>query len=244
MWIFISAALILFLLGFAVHRLGWHFLISGYNTMKREDKARVNIKAVARLIGFMCYGLAGIFLLIAAVHGLGFGLDIPIEPFFGLMLILIVVTLWRAQKYDGNIYDEDGNIRPGGKKKLIPVIVVLGLLVTIVPGLWLWFSQPTEVTLTDSSLVIEGSYGETVPYDEIKAVTLTYEPSLARRTNGAATGSRLTGHFRTTEGEDVLVFIDRDIDVVIRIDWSGKSIYVNVESHEATEALYEEVRLK
>ena len=74
--------------------------------------------------------------------------------------------------------------------------------------------------------------------------SLTYEPSLARRTNGAAVGSRLTGHFRTTNGEDVLVFVDRDIDVVIRIDWSGKPIYVNVESHEATEALYEEVRQK
>ncbi|WP_214756228.1 MULTISPECIES: DUF3784 domain-containing protein [unclassified Exiguobacterium] len=244
MWIYLSAGLILFALGFAVHRLGWHFLISGYNTMKREDKARVNIKAVARLIGFMCYGMAVIFLLIAAIHGLGFGLDIPVEPFFGLMLILIVVTLWRAQKYDGNIYDEDGNIRPGGKKKLIPVVVVLGLLVTIVPGLWLWFSQPTEVTLTDSALVIEGSYGETVPYDEIETVTLTYRPSLDRRTNGAAVGSRLIGHFRTTDGEDVLVYLDQDIEAAVRIDWSGKPIYVNVESNEATEELYGEVRLK
>ncbi|UTT43584.1 DUF3784 domain-containing protein [Exiguobacterium aurantiacum] len=244
MWGFIIAALILYLLGFAVHRLGWHFLISGYNTMKREDKARVNIKAVARLLGFMCYGIATIFLLIAAIHGLGFGLDIPVEPFFILMLVLVVVTLWRAQKYDGNIYDEDGNIRPGGKKRLIPLVVVLTFLVTFVPGLWFWFSQPTEVTLTDSALVIEGVYGETVPYDEIETVTLTYRPSLDRRTNGAAVGSRLTGHFRTTGGEDVLVFLDRDIEATVRIDWSGKPIYVNVESNEATEALYEEVRLK
>lgn len=244
MWGFSIAALILFFLGFAVHRLGWHFLISGYNTMKREDKARVNIKAVARLIGLMCYGLATIFLLIAAIHGLGFGLDIPVEPFFVLMLALIVVTLWRAQKYDGNIYDKDGHLRPGGKKKLVPVVVVLILLVTLVPGLWLWFSQPTEVTFTDTALVIEGSYGETVPYEEIEAVTLAYRPSLDRRTNGAAVGSRLTGHFRTTGGEDVLVFLDRDIEAAVRIDWSGKPIYVSVESNEATEALYREVRLK
>lgn len=244
MWVFLIIACVLFLLGFAVHRLGWHFLISGYNTMKREDKKRVNIKAVARLIGYMCYGMAGIFLVVAAIYGLGFDVDIPVEPFFVLMLVLIVATLWRAQKYDGNIYDEDGNIRPGAKKKLIPVFVVIGLLLTVVPGLWLWFSQPTEVTLTDKALVIEGSYGETVPYDEMEAVTLTYEPSLARRTNGAATGSRLTGHFRTTSGEDVLVFLDQDVDVAIRIDWSGKPIYVNTETHEATEALYEKIRMK
>lgn len=242
MWGLVIAALILFLLGFAVHRLGWHFLISGYNTMKREDKARVNIKAVARLIGFMCYGIATIFLVIVAIDVSG--LDIPLEPLFLLIVALVVVTLWRAQKYDGNIFDENGKFRPGGKKKLIPLILVLTLILGFVGGLLFWFSQPTEVTLTDSALIIEGGYGETVPYDEMEAVTLTYEPSLARRTNGAAVGSRLTGHFRTTNGEDVLVFIDRDIDVVVRIDWSGKPIYLNVESHEATEALYEEVRQK
>jgi hypothetical protein len=242
MWGLVIAALILFLLGFSVHRLGWHFLISGYNTMKREDKARVNIKAVARLIGFMCYGIATIFLVIVAIDVSG--LDIPLEPLFLLIVALVVVTLWRAQKYDGNIFDERGKLRPGGKKKLIPLILVLTLILGFVGGLLFWFSQPTEVTLTDSALIIEGGYGETVPYDEMEAVTLTYEPSLARRTNGAAVGSRLTGHFRTTNGEDVLVFVDRDIDVVIRIDWSGKPIYLNVESHEATEALYEEVRQK
>ncbi|KAB2860862.1 MAG: DUF3784 domain-containing protein [Exiguobacterium chiriqhucha] len=242
MWGLVIAALILSLLGFAVHRLGWHFLISGYNTMKREDKARVNIKAVARLIGFMCYGIATIFLVIVAIDVSG--LDIPLEPLFLLIVALVVVTLWRAQKYDGNIFDERGKLRPGGKKKLIPLILVLTLILGFVGGLLFWFSQPTEVTLTDSALIIEGGYGETVPYDEMEAVTLTYEPSLARRTNGAAVGSRLTGHFRTTNGEDVLVFIDRDIDVVVRIDWSGKPIYLNVESHEATEALYEEVRQK
>lgn len=242
MWGLVIAALILFLLGFAVHRLGWHFLISGYNTMKREDKARVNIKAVARLIGFMCYGITTIFLVIVAIDASH--LDIPIEPLFLLIVALVVVTLWRAQKYDGNIFDERGKLRPGGKKKLIPLILVLTLILGFVGGLLFWFSQPTEVTLTDSALIIEGGYGETVPYDEMETVTLTYEPSLARRTNGAAVGSRLTGHFRTTNGEDVLVFIDRDIDVVVRIDWSGKPIYLNVESHEATEALYEEVRQK
>ncbi|WP_214834835.1 DUF3784 domain-containing protein [Exiguobacterium sp. E4787] len=242
MWGLVIAALILFLLGFAVHRLGWHFLISGYNTMKREDKERVNIKAVARLIGFMCYGIATIFLVIVAIDVSG--LDIPLEPLFLLIVALVVVTLWRAQKYDGNIFDERGKLRPGGKKKLIPLILVLTLILGFVGGLLFWFSQPTEVTLTDSALIIEGGYGETVPYDEIETVTLTYRPSLARRTNGAAVGSRLTGHFRTTNGEDVLVFIDRDIDVVVRIDWSGKPIYLNVESHEATEALYEEVRQK
>ena len=242
MWVLAIAALLMFLLGFAVHKLGWHFLISGYNTMKEEDKKHVDIKPVARLIGIMCYGIGFVFLIIASIDE--FELIVPLEPFLIALILFIVVILWRAQKYDGNIFDDTGRLRPGGKKKLIPLVIVSVLLLTVVPGLLLWFSQPTEVTFTETALVIEGSYGETVPYEEIEAVTLTYEPSLARRLNGAAVGSRLTGHFRTTDGEDVLLFLDRDIDAVVRIDWSGKPIYVNVESYEATAQLYEEVRAR
>ncbi|TCI77874.1 DUF3784 domain-containing protein [Exiguobacterium sp. SH0S1] len=239
MWILVFAALLMFVLGFAVHKLGWHFLISGYNTMNEADKARVDIKPVARLIGIMCYGIGFIFLIVGLIDW--FGLVVPIEPLFIVLILFIVVILWRAQKYDGNIFDDTGRLRPGGKKKLIPIVLVSVLLLTVVPGLLLWFSQPTEVTLTNTELVIEGSYGQTVPYDEIEAVTMSYLPQIDRRTNGAAIASRLTGHFRTMSGEDVLLFIDRRIEAVIRIDWSGQPIYLNQESYEATEQLYEEV---
>lgn len=242
MWVLAIAALLMFLLGFAVHKLGWHFLISGYNTMKEEDKARVDIKQVARLIGIMCYGIGFIFLIVGLIDG--FRLVVPLEPFFIVLILFIVVILWRAQKYDGNIFDDMGRLRPGGKKKLIPLVIVSLLLLTVVPGLLLWFSQPTEVTLTDTALVIEGSYGQTVPYDEIVDVMLTNAPDVERRTNGAATSSRLTGHFRTTYKEDVLLFINRDVTAAVRIDWSGKPIYVNLETNEATEQLFEEVRAK
>ncbi|TCI39090.1 MULTISPECIES: DUF3784 domain-containing protein [unclassified Exiguobacterium] len=239
MWILVFAALLMFVLGFAVHKLGWHFLISGYNTMNEADKARVDIKPVARLIGIMCYGIGFIFLIVGLIDW--FGLVVPIEPLFIVLILFIVVILWRAQKYDGNIFDDTGRLRPGGKKKLIPIVLVSVLLLTVVPGLLLWFSQPTEVTLTDTALVIEGSYGQTVPYDEIVDVILTNVPDVERRTNGAATSSQLTGHFRTTYKEDVLLFINRDATAAIRIDWSGKPIYLNLETNEATEQLYEEV---
>ncbi len=239
MWVLVIAAVLMFFLGFAVHRLGWHFLISGYNTMKQERKERVDIKSVARLIGIMCCGIGVIFLLIAAIET--FRLNIPLEPFFIGLLLFVVVILWRAQAYDGNIFDESGRFRPGGKKKLIPLALVSVLLLTVVPGLLIWFSQPTEVTLTESALVIEGAYGQTVPYDDMTAVTLTSFPGVERRQNGSATTGRFTGHFKTIYKEDVLLFINRDVGPVIRIDWSGKPIYLNLETEAATRTLYEEV---
>ncbi|WP_215144684.1 DUF3784 domain-containing protein [Exiguobacterium qingdaonense] len=240
MSILIIVAFVVIGLGFAVDRLGWYHLISGYNTMSKEKKERVDIKRVARLVAWMCYGIGGLFLFIALIDLLG--LDVPLEPFFLILLVFIVVMLWRMQRYDGNIFDESGRLRPGGKKRLLPIIIVSLVLLIGVPGLILWFSQPTEVTVTDSAIVIEGVYGREVPFDDVEDVTWTTLPEIALRTNGAATDSRLTGHFRTEEGEAVLLYIDRGVEPVIRINWSEKSIYMNQSSEEATRVLYEEIQ--
>lgn len=157
-------------------------------------------------------------------------------------MVFIVGMLWRMQRYDGNIYDGAGRLRPDGKKRLIPIIIVSVVLLVGVPALMFWFSQPTEVIVTDEAIVIEGSYGREVPFDEVEDVTWTTLPDIARRTNGADTGTRLTGHFRTEAGEDVLLFIDRDVEPVIRLDWSDKTIYLNQSSFKETRQLYEDIR--
>lgn len=240
MWMLVFVAIIVIALGFAVDRLGWHNLISGYNTMSKEKRDRVDIKKVARLVAWMCYGIGATFILIALIEG--FELDIPLAPFLIVMIIFTVAILWRMQKYDGNIYDESGRLRPGGKKRLIPIVIVSVVLLVGVPALLFWFSQPTDVTVTDSTIVIEGIYGREIPFDELEAVTWTTLPDIETRTNGAATSSRLTGHFRTEAGEEVLLFIDRDVEPVIRLDWSEEPIYLNQSSEEATRQLYEDIR--
>ena len=242
MWILMLAAGIVIALGFAVDRFGWYHLISGYNTMSKERQERVDIKKVARLIAWMCYGIGAMFLVIALIELAGW--NVPLEPFFLVLMVFIVGMLWRMQRYDGNIYDEAGHLRPDGKKRLIPIIIVSVVLLVGVPALLFWFSQPTEVTVTDEAIVIEGSYGREVPFDEVEDVTWTTLPEIARRTNGADMGTRLTGHFQTEAGEDVLLFIDRDVEGVIRIDWSEKAIYLNQSSVEATRQLYESIRAR
>ncbi|WP_214825733.1 DUF3784 domain-containing protein [Exiguobacterium algae] len=237
MWILAIVALFLFLLGFAVDRLGWHRLISGYHTMTKEEKERVDFKKVARLVAWMCYGIGLTFLLIVAIDV--YQLNLPLEPVFVVLFVFIVAMMWRMQRYDGNIYDEDGRIRPGGKKRLIPVVLVSLLLLVGVPALFLWFSQPTEVTVTVDTFTIEGAYGREVPIDDITNVSLTTLPDMKRRTNGAATSTRLTGHFKSEDDEDVLLFVDRSVDEVIRIDWTDKPIYMNLATTDETVQLYE-----
>lgn len=237
MWILAIVALLLFLLGLAVDRFKWYGLISGYNMMKQEEKERVDVRKVARLVAWMCYGIGLTFLLIVAIDV--YQLNLPLEPIFLVLFVFIVAMMWRMQRYDGNIYDEDGRIRPGGKKRLIPVVLVSLLLLIGVPALLLWFSQPTEVTVTEDALIIEGVYGREVPFEDITNVSLTTLPEMKRRTNGAATSTRLTGHFKSEDDEDVLLFVDRSVDEVIRIDWTDKPVYMNLATTDETVQLYE-----
>ena len=239
MWVFIFVACLVIGLGYAVDRLRLYDLLSGYNTMSNEEKARIDVKRVARLTAILCYGIGGLFLVMAANELWAWGL--PLEPLFITLFVWIVILLWRMQRYDGNIYDESGRLRPGGKKRLIPIILVSIFLLVGVPGLFLYFNQPTDVTVTETTLVIDGSYGEEIAVSSIEDVTLTTLPPIGRKISGAATDARLVGDFRTEDGRKVRLYIDRDVSEVIRIDTNDRRIYLNQETEDATTALFEEL---
>lgn len=239
MWVFGFVACLVIGLGYAVDRLRLYDLLSGYNTMSDEEKARIDVKRVARLTAILCYGMGALFFILAANEGFAWGL--PLEPLFIALFVWTVIMLWRMQRYDGNIYDASGRLRPGGKKRLIPIILVSLFLLVGVPGLFLYFNQPTDVTVTETTLVIDGSYGEEIPITSIEDVTLTTLPPIGRKISGAATDSRLVGDFRTEEGMKVRLYIDRDVSPVIRIDTSERRIYLNQETEDATTTLFEEL---
>ncbi|WP_087758712.1 DUF3784 domain-containing protein [Herbinix luporum] len=63
MWLLIIVGIILIGIGLGVHVFKWYFLISGYNTMSKEKKEKVDIKGLARLLGIYAYINGGLFIL-------------------------------------------------------------------------------------------------------------------------------------------------------------------------------------
>ncbi|MDW7671778.1 MAG: DUF3784 domain-containing protein [Bacillota bacterium] len=55
MWTQLLIGALFILLGIAIHKLKWYFLISGYNTMSKEKKANVDTEGLGRLMGFYLY---------------------------------------------------------------------------------------------------------------------------------------------------------------------------------------------
>lgn len=231
-------------IGLAVHVFKWYFLISGYNTMSKEKKANVDIKSLGRLIGIYSYVNGGAFIMMGILHALEQKLGMtPIIIFFGISTVYLLI---KAQKYDGNIYDENGKLRKGAEKQLV-VSVGIAVVTFIFVAVLMFFSlQPTKVTFLEEGIQIHGMYGEVYSWESIEDVELIEElPNIEMRTNGSALNSSLKGHFRTTEFGSVKLFVNTQKPPFIYLKTDNGITIFNMENKDETEGIYEEIlRLK
>jgi hypothetical protein len=160
-------------------------------------------------------------------------------------LFLVVSTLGlliRLQRFDRQVVDGEGRFRAGAKSrlalKLLPVVLVL----VGVGGLMVYSSRPPQVTIDDMGMVIEGMYGESYTWGEIRTVTLLEElPEVRMKTNGSALGPHLKGHFRVADHGGVLLHVDTRTPPYILIQTEEEKVIFNLPSSIDTMDLYREL---
>jgi len=240
MWVqFLMGAMFIFL-GIAIHKFKWYFLISGYNTMSKEKKANVDTEGLGRLMGYYMYLNGGVLILLGILSALEIWSGMT--PFLVVIILSTFYLLIRAQKYDHNLFDEKGKLKEGAGKKLMVPIVILSVIFIAVGGLLFYAYQPSEITISPQGLEIHGMYGEFHPWDTLDRAELHDElPRIERRTNGAAVGASLKGHFRATELGDVKLFVNTRKPPFIYITTRGRITIINTESEEGTRELFEDI---
>ena len=240
MWTYLIMGLALILLGMAVHLLKWHFLISGYNTMSREKKANVDAEGLGRFVGFYLYlnGCVLVFLGILNAIDIWTGMT----PFLIVISLSTIYLLIRAQRFDHNLFDEKGKLRKGAWKKMIlPGAIVLSIFLAV-GGLLSYVARPVRVTVTEEDIQIRGIYGETYLRQSLERVELRDElPRIEMRTNGAAVGTNLKGHFRTTELGRVTFFVNTARPPFIYLYHDEGVAILNTGSAESTRELFESI---
>ena len=240
MWIYLIIGLFFVAIGLAVHVCKWYFLIAGYNTMPREKKANVNTKALGRLMGIYSYVNGAVFIGTGILYLLGLKPGTtPVMVFLGVTTIYMLI---KAQKYDGNIFDEHGKLRKGaGKQLALPIGIVVVTLI-FVAVLMFFSSQATKVTFLEEGLQIHGMYGQIYTWDSIEEVVLMDElPAIVMRTNGSALGSNLKGHFTTKELGPVTLFVNTKKPPFIYLHTGERISIFNMETPEQTEATFDEI---
>lgn len=239
---FILAGLFIFL-GFAVHKLKWYFLISGYNTMSKERKANVDTKGLGRIMGMYMYFLALLFVIMGVLQLMGkSALSVPIMIVFALATVLFIV---KAQKFNGNLVDENGKWRKGASKQLKTPMIITSITIIGVAILLYFSTQQSGIVANDNALEIGGMYGDVYEWAEIEQLTLLEElPEISLRTNGSAVGSHLKGHFKFKNGEKAKLFVDKSVPPFISFVVNDKKVIFNVDTTEETMAFYKKMKEK
>jgi hypothetical protein len=240
MWSYLIIGVFFVAIGLAVHVCKWYFLIAGYNTMPREKKAKVDTQALGRLMGVYSYVNGGVFIGMGILYALGLKPGTtPVMVFFGVTTVYMLI---KAQKYDGNIFDENGKLRKGAGKQLALPIGIVAVTLIFVVVLMFFSSQATKVTFLEEGLQIHGMYGEVYEWDSIEDVILMEElPDIVMRTNGSALGSNLKGHFRTKEFGSVKLFVNTQKPPFIYLHEAERITIFNTGTPDQTEETYEEI---
>ena len=237
MLIWILLAVFMVLLGLAVHKKRWYFLISGYNMMSKEEQAKVDIEGVAKAIGWMSYILGALFI--------GMGLLIEFEQWNLLWVITIAIIFVPLCFifYSRRFYPKGMKRTSTGSPKMKRISMVVTVVTLIGAGIIVYFSiQPTKFNVESEAFEISGMYGDKISWEEISEIQLVNElPEIAIRSNGTSIGSIRKGNFKFKNGEKAKLFVDRSVPAFITFTWNDELYYLNKSTVEETEKLFEDM---
>lgn len=230
-------AIILVASGLLIRYKKAYWLISGYNTMSAEKKRKVDFEGLGKLMSNMCFALAAIISVSMAL--ISFKQTLLGGIFFAFLIPVIIYTLIKAQKYDGNAVNAQGRLKPKAKVSLGLIIGLLAVVMIGVCALLYFSARPTEYALQDGSLKISGMYGQTVRVSEIKNLELRESiPDIVFKSNGSGLGNKCKGYFKLKDIGEVKLFVDLSKSPYIYFENGAEKIILNCEASDKTKALF------
>lgn len=211
-------------------------LIAGYNTAPREVKEQIDAKALGDFTGrqLMIAAFTPLMGYVLKRAGLVWGTEVG----FGLLILIIIYTVIKAQKFNP----------PAVKNKTVTISLLFTLIVVIGVGAGIaWTAMPPAINLESEQFTISGSYGVSINYDDIEELNLAAEiPPLSMRTNGLGLGPILKGHFQLENRSKALLFLRSANGPVIIIKRQTKPelIMINYKDTGETRALYHNLNMK
>lgn len=242
--VFIFMALLFLLIGIAVKRFKWYFLISGYNTMTKEQQAQVDIEKTGNLLGNFCYTMFFTQILASALGYFNYEFLAFMISFVSIILGIIIILI-KSEKYDGNDRNPDGSIKKEKKIEILVISVILGAVIIGVTDMMFSSNKASDIIIGENYIQIKGMYKTDILIDDIKEVTLKESiPKVIAKTNGSNLGSRLKGNFKLEQLGKVKLFIDQNKSPFIFIKLDGSYVIINSEDRISTENLYKQIKEK
>ncbi|MEG1796942.1 MAG: DUF3784 domain-containing protein [Clostridium sp.] len=216
--------------GIAIGKFKWYWLISGYNTASKKDKQKIDIENIGKSLTKMSYMVAIVNLFGAF---LVFFFKISILIFVFLTLVIIFYFVWHVQKFDRSSNSKTG--------KIILIVVMIIILLINVP-LFSMTYKTTNVEFTKDSLRIIGTYGRTIPKENINEIKLVDNiPEIKMRTNGIGLGKIQKGNFKLDGINKGVLFLENDNGPYIQISTNIYTVFINYKYDSKTLELFNEL---
>lgn len=209
-------------------------LISGYNTMTKEQKGNVDIESLSSLMknSFIAIGLT-IIVGSYFFNWIGFPL-IASFVIIGSILGGVIIMIVKSRKF----YKDQSN------KNWKSVYVILGIAILFVFGMLYHDSRPVEMIISRKSVIIGGAYGVELSVEDIQEVKLVEKiPAITLRMNGFSFGPIKKGNFNLEEYGNCKLFLHSDSNLyLIIIGKNGAKTIINHEDKRETEKEFKRLK--
>lgn len=217
-------------------------LISGYNTMPKAAREKVDIKGLSHMMRKYLI-VIGLAIMVAPylckLSGLNsWANSCPVFIILGLTVLMMI----KSRKYT----KEAENVVLSKSDRLLKKIryTVLGVITVALVTIMIISVTPASVKIEDKAISISGMYGTRIPFNNMEDIKLQPHIHITLKTNGAALGSYYKGHFNVEGIGNSLVFLNSSNPPYIVITMKkGKTVILNCKTREQTEELFDKIRI-
>ncbi|QLY78206.1 DUF3784 domain-containing protein [Clostridium intestinale] len=218
------------------------FLIAGYNTASKEERAKYNEKKLGRVMGS---GMGVITIIIAAIPAI-FKENTPRVLYWLIPIAIIAVTV--VIMILSNTICKEKNPRPIEEVKDIntgkTIKYTLIFLVILFASIgFLLTTGNIKFHLNEENIQIEASDwpDKSINYKEIKSIKIMDNIDIGRRTNGMGSIKLNEGHFRNYQFGDYILYSYTKCKTYIVMEIDSGTLVINTENKSDTEKLYEDI---
>jgi len=220
-FIILFMSLVFIGIGFIVTEKNAKYLLSVYNTMTEQERTQFDLirfiiffKRFHLYLGFSFFVFG---LLLSYINESIAGIFIGVYP-----MVAYIYFIWESKKF---------NVESKNRKTHWLGISVLMISIVAIVVLFVGGFRESKLTYNDTSINIDGMYGESILKSEIEKIEIVPTlPPIKIRTNGFSLGSVHKGYYQTLAGEKVKLIVNGSGNYYLCIrKKSGEVIYFGSE---------------
>jgi hypothetical protein len=229
LYVIIGLAILFASLGYLITEKNANYLLSGYNTMREEERKKFELKAFLNYFKKFHLFLGSTFLILGIF--LFYAISETVTSIFMTIypISAYIVLAWQSKSFRHS----------SDKKSSYASMIILFMSLIFVAGIFVVGLKEDKMIIGENEIVIKGFYGEKILFSEIASLKMVDNiPSVSIRTNGFSAGKVNKGYFKTNEGEIVkLILNEHQLPCLQIIKKDGRKIFFSARK-ESNESIY------